>query len=142
MKNIMTTLLLISSLSLIGCPENSGKSSSTEAVKTYQATQEDLAALNKEILMLIEDKSCNVDSDCAAIALGARACGGPESYAVYAPNNTDVSKLQSLAAQLESLNKIYNQNNQVMSICKMELEPSVQCVQNQCQKVTGVHLIQ
>ncbi len=141
MKNIITSLLLLTSLTLLGCP-NSENTNSNAGQTSYKASKEGLKSLYDDINSLIEDKSCEAHSDCATIALGARACGGPESYQAYAPRNTDVQKLKSLAQQLETLNKTYNKENQVMSICAMEIEPNVQCVQNQCEKVSGRNFIQ
>lgn len=137
----LSIALLIGSLSILGCPTKTEPVEVSDE-KSYQATQEDLQSLRSDIMALIENKSCQQTSDCELIALGARACGGPDSYEVFAPAHTDTAKLKSLTGELESLQKAYNIENQVMSICVVEPKPNYQCKQNLCQTVTHGNLIQ
>ncbi len=118
----------------MGCPQENEKKQHNSTQIESQNEPQSIGDLLNDINNLIADKSCQTNSDCALIALGARACGGPNSYEVYAKNNIDTEKLNSLAYQLETLEKKHNLDNQVVSICMVEPKPSIGCVQNQCQK--------
>ncbi|MRX28616.1 hypothetical protein [Kangiella sp. HZ709] len=142
MKKVLSIFnVSIISLLLVACPNesNSGKS---EKIANYGATQDGLKSMHNDIYELIKDKSCQQDSDCGVVGLGARACGGPDSYAVYSKANIDAEQLQSMTKQLESLHKTYNQENQIMSICMMEPKPGFACIDNQCKTKAASNLIQ
>ncbi len=139
----MLTILNISTISLllVACPSESNSDKSDKAA-SYAATEDGLKSMHNEIYELIKDKSCQQDSDCAIVGLGARACGGPDSYAVYSKANIDAEQLESMTKQLESLHKTYNQENQIMSICMMEPKPGFACINNQCKTKAVSNLIQ
>jgi hypothetical protein len=42
-------------------------------------------ALLAEIEALAADKSSTSDADCGVVAVGAKACGGPETWCILAP---------------------------------------------------------
>lgn len=133
------TVILLATVLLFGCPNETNSSPSERTA--YQANESDLSSLRTEIKELIADKSCSQSSDCKLIALGAKPCGGPDSYEVYSSVNTDEKKLSKLAKKLESLHKEYNKKNQIMGICMMEPEPSFSCKNSQCTKSGASNLV-
>jgi len=86
----------------------------------------------QKIQATIADTSCNTNNDCALIEVGAKPCGGPETYEPYSKQNVDEKKLQELAAAYKKQRQDYFKENQIMGICVVTPKPSVACVSNQC----------
>ncbi|UJR33633.1 hypothetical protein I4U23_021068 [Adineta vaga] len=78
------------------------------------------------------DNKCKTSADCAAAAVGARACGGPNSYVVYSRKSSNADDIISLAKLSTELEQKYNMENSVMSICMMAIPPSAVCTENKC----------
>ncbi|WP_462153453.1 hypothetical protein [Pseudoalteromonas piscicida] len=102
-----------------------GKKLDTSDIKTHKQSLENIVA----------DKSCDNDTHCKVIAVGDRACGGPSSYLVYSTRSADEAQVEQLAEQITTLERAYNMQNQMMSICQHLIEPATQCVENKCVKL-------
>ena len=50
----------------------------------------------EQIARMIGSAACDADSQCRVIGIGARACGGPQSYAAWSAAHTDPAALQHL----------------------------------------------
>ena len=69
----------------------------------------EIAKLNKQVTTLAKkDLSCTFPSDCQVIAVGSRACGGPNGYVVTSVNNKDLTKLETLAQTVTKKEAAYN----------------------------------
>ncbi|NVK22183.1 MAG: hypothetical protein HWD86_06665 [Kangiellaceae bacterium] len=89
--------------------------------------------LLQNIEAMIADKSCQQVSDCDLLPVGARPCGGPDSYLPYAPNKvSDPKVLSALNQAYKKKIQDYFAENQIMGICVATPKPSVACQQNQC----------
>lgn len=86
----------------------------------------------RHIVDNIGDATCYDNSQCAALALGARACGGPQSYLAYSTYNTDVDYLHTLAADHRDTSQAANQFSQLLSACQFVGEPLVACRVDRC----------
>src|ERR1700751_2827805 len=51
----------------------------------------------KTIVALIADGACDSDSQCKTIAIGAKACGGPEYYLAWSTKRTEAAALREAA---------------------------------------------
>ena len=95
-----------------------------------------IQALNEVIYAVAaEDLSCEQESDCLKLAVGSRACGGPNGYVVTSKNNL---KLESLVVDIDKVTNLedqYNRENNVYSICAMEMPPNVACEASLCTQV-------
>lgn len=96
-------------------------------------TKQKMDLVLTQIKQLIGEASCTDSKQCASLAIGAKACGGPRSYRVYSTLNTDTQKLIDLGQQYKSLNKRYNKESGLMSDCMMVMPPVVSCVKKTCQ---------
>ncbi|MDP4490677.1 hypothetical protein QDG88_22450 [Pseudoalteromonas piscicida] len=105
--------------------QQDGKKLDTSDIKTHKQSLENIVA----------DKSCDNDTHCKVIAVGDRACGGPSSYLVYSTRSADEAQVEQLAEQITTLERAYNMQNQMMSICQHLIEPATQCVENKCVKL-------
>ncbi len=52
----------------------------------------------EKIRALIGDAACDSDAQCRTIAIGAKACGGPEAYLAWSTKRTDATALREAAA--------------------------------------------
>jgi hypothetical protein len=68
-------------------------------------------------------EGCSTAGQCAAIALGSKACGGPTEYLVYCPRSTDTLRLRELVDEVERAERAYNTRWGIVSTCEMLLEP-------------------
>lgn len=96
-------------------------------------TRQKMDQVMTQITQLIGNANCTDSTQCAALAIGAKPCGGPHSYRVYSTLNTDTQKLTQLSLQFKSLNKKYNKESGLMSDCMMVMPPPVACIKNTCQ---------
>lgn len=76
--------------------------------------------------------SCNAASDCEVLAMGKRACGGPQDYLVVSNANVHLPALIVLAEASEILEDESNRDSGGVSICAFVTKPQVECLQNQC----------
>ncbi|CAF0736987.1 unnamed protein product [Rotaria sp. Silwood1] len=97
-----------------------------------KVTREEIATVNKELRAAIRvDNRCTTSTDCTAAPTGSRACGGPNGYVVYSIRSSNAENIRLLAQKTVQLEKEYNLENSVMSICSMVMPPTVVCDQAQ-----------
>jgi hypothetical protein len=96
-----------------------------------------LAAYGSIDALVRADLSCQASVDCTAIALGSRACGGPNGYVVVSKTNMFVANgvVQLLATDTTSIEKSLNYLLGVGSICAYEMPPATACVAKVCTKI-------
>ena len=93
-----------------------------------KVTEEKLVAANLAVTEAIAlENQCVTSGDCSTLAIGARACGGPSSYLVYATKSSNAENIRSLAQITVELGHQYNRENSVMSICSMVMPPATLC---------------
>lgn len=86
----------------------------------------------RHIVENIGTATCYDNSQCAALALGANACGGPQSYLAFSTYNTDIDYLNSLAAEHRDTSQLANQRAELTAACQFVSEPLVACRVDQC----------
>ncbi len=91
-----------------------------------------MAQISENIEALIANNSCNGSDDCASIAWGAKPCGGPWGYLVYAPSNVDVPHLEQLVDEYNQLQDEVNQLTGAASDCAFVTEPELECLDDIC----------
>lgn len=94
-----------------------------------------LAAMEAQIDALIGDAACTGGDDCRKVAFGAKPCGGPWEYKIFAAAKLDTAELARLV-------KAYNDHNAVLNVrwgwvsdCAYVTEPAVGCVEGRCRAV-------
>lgn len=91
-------------------------------------TDDETRRLLIELRQLIGSASCSDDSQCRALAIGAKACGGPESYVAWSTVGTDAARLQALAHQYRDARQARNQRLGLISDCAVVPQPEVRCL--------------
>jgi hypothetical protein len=71
-------------------------------------------------------------SQCAAIPLGAKACGGPSRYIVYSREVSDQARLSELTDRFTRLEKEENAIRNATSDCSFLMAPHVELVERIC----------
>ncbi|MGI9542897.1 MAG: hypothetical protein ACR2MX_06525 [Cyclobacteriaceae bacterium] len=95
-------------------------------------TQQQLDQLTSEIEALVEDKSCQGAGDCASIAVGAKPCGGPDYYLVFAKSKVDQQLLEEKGNAYNQLKERFNVENRLVSDCAVVTAPEVSCQDQVC----------
>jgi hypothetical protein len=121
----LLTLLLI-----LGC---SGCSSGLVAAPTAPAAAAPAPGLLAQIRALAADTSCTSSAQCHTLALGARACGGPQSYMAWSSAHTDGAALRVLGERHAQQEKARIAASGEMSDCRMSVDPGAECRAGACQ---------
>jgi hypothetical protein len=89
-------------------------------------------ALLIEIQTEVSDAACDQPQQCRSIAIGAKPCGGPDSYLAWSSKRTDEKKLRSLVEQHATVRKEENLRNNMQSDCAFVTKPGVICKTGRC----------
>ena len=95
----------------------------------------EMKRVDQQLKELIADKSCVDENDCASVAYGSKACGGPATYLIYSNAIANERNVNILASQFTALNQEYNILTGAISNCMFVTRPQVGCVANTCQAV-------
>lgn len=86
----------------------------------------------EEMSTLVGDAACEDSSQCRTIAVGAKPCGGPESYLAWSTLRTDEQRLNEAVQRHTALQQADNRANQRSSTCMMTTNPGAACVAKRC----------
>jgi hypothetical protein len=90
-----------------------------------------------QIRAMIGAAACTDASQCRTLAVGARACGGPEAYLPYSTANLSEPALQALAERYKGERQAQNQASGMASNCRFIPDPGAVCRAGTCQLGTG-----
>jgi len=94
--------------------------------------QVDTKQLYQRMQRLTENKSCREDNECKVLAVGSRACGGPEQFFAYSSLHTDEKLLAITNDRHTKLKQQQQQRLGLRSTCQVMPEPIPQCKLRQC----------
>lgn len=86
-----------------------------------------------ELRALGHDASCNSDQQCRTVPVGAKSCGGPESYMAYSSAKVSPDKANALAERYRKERQAENKASGVVSDCRFHMDPGAKCVAGSCQ---------
>lgn len=81
---------------------------------------------------LIGDARCSGDAQCRTIAVGAKACGGPESYLAWSAAQTDEAALNAAAERHAAERRKGSAASGRMSTCSLVVDPGAACTAGRC----------
>lgn len=134
----MRQLILILLLSCAGCTAVATMPASTTPITAVPAAQrsappaEDTASLLVQIRNTIGSPSCTVSAECKTVAVGARACGGPDGYLAYSTSITASNAIEALAARHAERKRAAISASGVVSTCDVIPDPGAVCDQGVC----------
>lgn len=96
------------------------------------AVGKDVETLSRQLREAIGEPRCTASEQCKTMAVGHKACGGPETYVVWSTVVTDGGRLRALAdAYTEARRKEGEQAGRV-SDCALVTDPGARCEAQRC----------
>lgn len=132
---IFMAVIFIILMILHGCKDEKNREQSEPAKELSEKISHEHTAPKTTLANLmaeIKTQNCQQDSDCALIGIGAKPCGGPDSYTVYSKKSSDVAKVTNLADIYQQQMEQYYKDNAIMGICVVAQKPSIACQNNRC----------
>lgn len=86
---------------------------------------------------LIGQARCDTSRDCRTIAVGARACGGPQDYLAWSVRDTNAGQLEAVVARLNEASRARVASSGELSTCEHIADPGASCVQGRCRTGGG-----
>ncbi|MBA5690423.1 hypothetical protein [Rugamonas apoptosis] len=96
------------------------------------AVPADSATLMRQIQAELADNGCDSERQCHTIAIGAKACGGPEAYRAWSDRHNDGGRLKQLAAQHAAARRAEDLRDRMMSTCSYVSDPGATCQAGHC----------
>lgn len=84
---------------------------------------------------LVGTPSCTSDAQCHTLALGAKPCGGTESYLAWSSASTSETELRTLADAYKAERQAANKGR--ISDCRALVDPGAVCRAGTCQLGEG-----
>lgn len=91
--------------------------------------------LLQQIQAEVGSAACDSAQQCKTVAIGHKACGGPESYMAYSTKAGNGARIEQLAAALTAERKARDSASGRMSNCMLVADPGATCSAGRC--VTG-----
>ena len=95
-----------------------------------------LSALQKEIQTLGKvSLECKEDSDCQALPIGNKLCGGPKAFVIASKQSPNFVKIKALAKEHTIQSKLFNKNHKkgMFGTCSVVVAPPLSCEVQVCQ---------
>lgn len=93
----------------------------------------ELQAMYQDIVQLVGQAKASSVAQCRVVGLGAKPCGGPQSYLVYSAEQGNETELLAKVARYNLLVQQHNQQLELMSDCAVVPKPGVVLVDGVCQ---------
>ncbi|MES2517007.1 MAG: hypothetical protein V4585_02795 [Bacteroidota bacterium] len=123
MKTLFLKLSIVGFVLFFACKK--------EDVSTVSDDQK-LENIGVEIETFAKNKSCAGGDDCKVMAMGARPCGGPSRFIIYALSKTDEKQLTDKVTAYTNLEKELNVKYNRMGTCIALIPPVVDCLNGVC----------
>jgi hypothetical protein len=91
-----------------------------------------IARLQDQLRDEIGDPTCSANDQCRTIAIGHKACGGPEAYRVWSTQVSNGARLQSLADAYQKARREEALQSGRVSDCSMVVDPGARCEAGRC----------
>ncbi|WP_454773390.1 hypothetical protein [Janthinobacterium tructae] len=90
------------------------------------------ASLLAQIQAEVGAAACDSTQQCQTLAIGAKACGGPERYLAWSSKEHDGKKLKALAQAQAEASRKQQQADGMMSTCSIVTDPGATCEAGRC----------
>ena len=100
--------------------------------KTPSPTEPASQVLWRQIQAEVGDAACDGPQQCHSIAVGAKSCGGPDSYLAWSSKGSDGKKLRSLVEQHVEARRAENAASDMASNCQFITDPGATCQAGRC----------
>lgn len=110
-----------------------GKTMTEQHKVTVGLDKAELKALYHDIVQMAGKAQATEVAQCRVVGVGAKACGGPQSYLVYSTLDGKETELLQKVERYNALMRMQNEQQGLMSDCAMVPEPGVVLVNGFCQ---------
>jgi|GEM_PF-163207 len=93
----------------------------------------ELQSMYQDIVQLVGQAKASTVAQCRVVGLGAKPCGGPQSYLVYSAEQGNETELLAKVARYNLLVQQHNQQLGLISECAVVPKPGVVLVEGVCQ---------
>ena len=90
------------------------------------------AGLLAQIQAEVGAAACDSTQQCHTLAIGAKACGGPERYLAWSSKDHDGKTLKALAQAQAEASRKRQQADGMMSTCSIVTDPGATCEAGRC----------
>ena len=90
------------------------------------------AAVLKALQLEIGEAPCDAPQQCRSLALGARACGGPERYLAWSTRSSDPARVSALGEAYAAARRSENLAEARVSNCAFLMDPGAVCTAHRC----------
>lgn len=90
------------------------------------------SGLWQQIQAASANPACDNDSQCHTIGVGAKACGGPQSYLPWSSKQDDGATLKQLVERHAAALRAQDAREAMMSTCSVVSDPGASCRANRC----------
>ncbi|WP_426207462.1 hypothetical protein [Massilia sp. TWP1-3-3] len=125
--NISSSVVRLCGAVLLGAAGSACSGVSTQAAAPAPST-----ALLQQLRAEIGGAACDAAQQCRTVAIGHKACGGPETYLAWSTKGTDGAKLQRLADAYGARRKADNLASGMLSNCSAVMDPGASCSAGRC----------
>ena len=92
----------------------------------------DEAALLERIRAEIGEARCSSDAQCRTLAIGHKACGGPQQWWAWSTTTARAERLQAWSAELAELQRKRQEASGMASHCQYVADPGAVCQAQRC----------
>lgn len=110
-----------------------GNSMTDQHKVTVGRDNTELKALYNDIQQMAGKAQANNVAQCRVVGVGAKACGGPQSYLVYSSLSGNETELLQKVERYNALMRMQNEQQGLMSDCAIVPQPGVVLVNGFCQ---------
>jgi len=128
----MKTLPLLSRLAAALVLACSASACGSAPAASAPAAGGDSASLLRQIQSQTADLSCDSAQQCHTLAVGAKACGGPERYLAWSSKRQNGAALRQLAERHAALRRAEDAKSGMMSTCQVVPDPGASCEAGRC----------
>ncbi len=125
----VASLLFFSACQSQTAPPPVAKSPAAPSGNTVPQTE---TVLQNRIVAEIGSAACTSHAQCRTVALGAKACGGPQAWLAWSAAVSSEASLRALSEQLASLQKQRQAQSGMVSTCQFVADPGALCQAQQC----------
>ena len=134
----MRTLILLllagcSACSTVAAPQAPQASRAQQTPPSRTAPANGAGDTLARIRALAATPSCASDAQCHTLALGARACGGPDSYLPWSSEKTAQAEIEALGERYKEERRAANAASGARSTCQFLMDPGAVCRAGTCQ---------
>ncbi len=90
------------------------------------------ATLRQRIVTEIGTPQCASSAQCRTLALGAKACGGPQTWLAWSTSVSREDTLRALSDELAAVQRLHHAQSGMVSNCRYMADPGAVCQANQC----------